>query len=148
MEYKQSSVYKLWSRNNIKLAVDSVIILTNSSWNDCIDTGRSTDGYVSFNQSGPSVYGSHLPVSFAMSNGEAEYISTTVACMTASFLRMSIYNLRYIEGDEYDHDSVRMKSVRIFIDIEAAISMAKCNNDTAGNRHVARHHYIWQRTAL
>ena len=38
---------------------------------------------------------------------------------------------------------------RIIIDNEAAICMAKCNKDTAGNRHVARRfHYVRQGTAL
>lgn len=38
---------------------------------------------------------------------------------------------------------------RFIIDNKAAISMAKCDNDTAGNRHVARcFHFIRQQTAL
>ena len=38
---------------------------------------------------------------------------------------------------------------RIIIGNEAAISMAKCDKDTAGNRHVARrYHYVRQGTAL
>ena len=38
---------------------------------------------------------------------------------------------------------------RIIIDNVAAISMAKCDKDTAGNGHVARcYHYVRQGTAL
>ena len=61
-DFKCSNVYKLLNNNNIETTEDSVIIFSDSSWNDCIDTGRSTGGYISFNQGGPADYGSHLPV--------------------------------------------------------------------------------------
>ena len=52
-------------------------------------------------------------------------------------------------SDNYDQDNISMELARIIIDNEAAISMATCNKDTAGNRHVARrYHYVWQGTAL
>ena len=42
-----------------------------------------------------------------------------------------------------------MEPARIIIDNEAAISMAKCNKDTAENRNVARrYHHVQQGTAL
>ena len=55
---------------------------------------------------------------------------------------MLIYDLKYLCSKEYD-------PAKIIIDNEAAISMAKCNKDTAGNRYVARRfHYVRQGTAL
>ena len=64
-----------------------------------------------------------------MSSGEAEYIYAAVACMRASYLRILINDMRF--------------------DNEATICMAKCDKDTAGNRHVARrYHYVQQGTAL
>ena len=39
-----------------------------------IDTGRSTGGNLSLTQGGAADYSSHLPVSVAMSSGEAEYM--------------------------------------------------------------------------
>ena len=56
-------------------------MFSNSSWNDCIDTGRSTGGYIALNQGGAVDYGSHLPVPVVISSGEAEYISAIVVCM-------------------------------------------------------------------
>ena len=73
-DYTNSPVYKLLTSNNIKTIEESIIIFTDSSWNDCVDTGRSTGGYISFSQGGPTDYGSHLPVPVAISSGEAEYI--------------------------------------------------------------------------
>ena len=49
----------------------------------------------------------------------------------------------------YDGDNLKCESSRIIVDNAAAISMARCNKDTAGNRHVARrHHYVRQGTTL
>ena len=61
-----------------------------------MDTGRSTGGYISFSQGGPTDYGSHLPVPIAMSSGEAEYISAAVACMRASHLRKLTAGNRHV----------------------------------------------------
>ena len=84
-----------------------------------------------------------------MSSGEAEYISAAVACMRASHLRMLTYDMRFLGSENYDSDNMNCEPARIIIDNEAAIAMAKCNKDTAGNRHVARRfHYVRQGTAL
>ena len=84
-----------------------------------------------------------------MSSGEAEYISAAVACMKASHLRMLMNDLRFMGDDDYDEDKVKLRPAIIIIDIKAAICMAKCYKDTAGNRHVARrYHYVRQGTAL
>ena len=84
-----------------------------------------------------------------MSSGEAEYISAAVACMRASHLRMLRYDLRNLGSPLYDGDVMSSEPAMIIIDNEAAISMAKCDKDTAGTRHVAkRYHYVRQGTAL
>ena len=141
--YKKSPVHNLLINNNIKTTEDTIIFFSDSSWNGCIDTGRSTGGYISFNQGGPVDYGSHLPVPVAMSSGEAEYISAAVACMRASHLRILIYGLRHMGSNEYDQDNVNMEPAIMIIDNEAAIAMAKCNKDMVGNRHLARrYHYV------
>ena len=100
-------------------------------------------------QGGLVDHSSHLPIPVAMSSGEAEYISAATACMRASHLRMLIYDLKYLGTPRYDGDNSNYEPARIIIDNEAAICMAKCNKDTAGNRHVARRfHYVRQGTAL
>ena len=50
---------------------------------------------------------------------------------------MLIYDLKYLCSEDYDGDNMEYELARIIIDNEAKISMAKCNKDTAGNRHVA-----------
>ena len=60
--------------------------------------------------------------------------------------------LKYKQFKQSDKDSLKSTSFHSIcsriIDHEAAISMAKCNKDTAGNRHVARrYYYVQQGTA-
>ena len=64
-----------------------MITFSDSSWNDCVGTGRSTGGHITFIQGGAVDYGSHLPVPVAMSSGEAEYISAAIAYMRANHLQ-------------------------------------------------------------
>ena len=58
-DYTNSSAYKLLTSNNIKTTEESIITFSDSSGNDCVDTGRSIGGYISFSQGGPNDYGSH-----------------------------------------------------------------------------------------
>ena len=73
-----------------------------------------------------------------MSSGEAEYISTAVACMRASYIRMLISDLKFLGIKEYDSNEHDYELATIIIDNEAAISMVTCNKDTAGNPMLLR----------
>ena len=65
-----------------------------------------------------------------MSSGEAEYIAAAVACMRASHIRILIYDLQYLDSEEYNPDEPTCEQ-------------------TAGRRHVARrYHYVRQGTTL
>ena len=69
--------------------------------------------------------------------------------MKASHLRMLVYDLRNMGSKLYDGDNLKCEPCRMIVDNEAAISIARCNKDTAGNRHVARrYHYVRQGTTL
>ena len=114
-----------------------------------MDTGRSTGRCITMVQASAVDYGSHLPVPVAMSSGEAKYISAVVACIQASHMRMLVYDLKFLGTNKYDSDEPYYEPATIIIDNEAAISMAICNKDTAGNCHIAqRYHYVRQGTAL
>ena len=84
---KESPIYKGLVENKITIDEDTVVTFTVSSWNDCIDTWRSTGGNCSIMQGGPVDHSSHLSIPKAMSSGEAKYISAATACMRASHLR-------------------------------------------------------------
>ena len=100
-------------------------------------------------QTGAVDYSSHLPIPVAMSSAEAEYISAAVACMCASHIKMLMYDLKFLGTKKYNSDEPVYEPATIIIDNKAAISMAKCYKDTAGNHHVSRrYHCVRQGTAL
>ena len=92
---KDTPIMTILRKNNIQITQVTIVMFSDSSWNDCIDSERSIGGYIALSQGGSVDYRSHLPVPMAMSSGEAEYISTAIACMRASHLRMLIYNLKF-----------------------------------------------------
>ena len=97
---------------------DTVVIFTDFSWNDCVDTGRSTGSNLSLTQRGAADYSSHLPVLVAMSSGEVEYIYIAVACIKVSYLRKLVYDLRFLGSDSYDGDNLKCEPSRIIVDSE------------------------------
>ena len=101
---KESPIHKILKENKIIHNKGTIITFTDSSRNDCVDTGRSTGGNISILQGGPVSHSSHLPVPVAMSSGKVENISAAAACMRASHLRMFIYDLKYLGTPKYDGD--------------------------------------------
>ena len=132
-DVKESPLHKPLKENGIIMKFDSIITFTDSSWNDCKDTGRSTGGHVTLIQGGAVDYGSHLPIPVVMSSGEAEYKAAAVACMRASHLRMLSYDFDFLGRENYDPDHIKYDPAIIIIDNEAAIAIFSCNKDTAGN---------------
>ena len=127
--YEYSQIYLLLKEHNITSDDKSAIPCSGPSWNDYVDTGRSTGGHVTFIEGGSFDYGSHLPVPVAMPSGKAEYISATVACMRASHLRILIYDLKFLYSEDYDGDNMEYEPVKIIFENKALISMARCNKD-------------------
>ena len=55
---------------------------SDSSWQDCPDTGRSTGIYIIFYQGGPIDHGTHVLGSVVQSSAESEY---NAACTVGTF---------------------------------------------------------------
>ena len=83
-----------------------MVIFTDSSWNDCIDNGKSSDGNLAMSQGRATDYSSHLPVPVAMSSGEAKLILAVAVYIKSSYLRMLIYDLRFLGSSSYDGDNL------------------------------------------
>ena len=64
---------------------------SDSSWQDCSDTGRSTGAYIIFYPGGPIDHGTHVPGSVAQSSAESEYNASFTAGMALSHSRMLIH---------------------------------------------------------
>ena len=59
-------------QSNIKTK-NHLIAFSDSSWQDCPDTGRSTGAYIIFYQGGPIDHGTHVLGPVAQSSVESEY---------------------------------------------------------------------------
>ena len=66
------------SNNNTK---NHLMDFSDSSWQDCPDTGRSTGAYIIFYQGGPIDHGTHVPGPVAKSSTESDYNTECTAGM-------------------------------------------------------------------
>ena len=64
---------------------------SDSSWQDCPGTGRSTGAYIIFYQGGPIDNGTHVPVPVAQSSAESEYNAACTAGMSLAHFRMVVH---------------------------------------------------------
>ena len=61
---------------------------SDSSWQDCPDTGRSKGAYIIFYQGGPIDHGTHVSGPVCQSSAESEYNSACTAGMDLLYFRM------------------------------------------------------------
>ena len=120
---KDSPTYMILLKNNITINEDTITISSDSSWNDCVDTGRSTGVNETTIQGGSVDSSSHLPTPVAMSSGEAEYISATATCMRASHLHIFTYDIKYLGTPKYDGDNLDYEPTKIIIDNNEAVAV-------------------------
>ena len=106
---------------------------SDSSWQDCPDTGRSTGAYIIFYQGGKIDHGTHGPGSVAQSSAESEYNAACTAGMALAHFRMFINELF-----NNDPDMVLKEPPLIVFDSKYVICMAKNGKDTKHTRHIAR----------
>ena len=97
---------------------------SDSSWQDCPDTGRSIGAYIIFYQGGPIDHGTHVPGPVAQSRAESEYNSACTAGMALAYFRMLVHEL-----SNEDPDMVPKESPLIVLDSKSAMCMAKNGKD-------------------
>ena len=71
-DLNDAPVTYLLIKANIKTK-NHLMDFSDSSWQDCPDTGRSTGEYNIFYQGGPIDHGSHVPGPVDQSSAESEY---------------------------------------------------------------------------
>jgi Reverse transcriptase (RNA-dependent DNA polymerase) len=117
-------------------------VFTDSSFQDCFDTGRSTCGYIVLMQGGVVDCSSVIPEPVALSSAEAEYNGCALACRATAFCRMLALELRGLSPD-------LPVLIPIFIDNAAAQAMSLSPRDTDRTRHIARRwHYVRAQVAF
>jgi len=115
--------------------------LTDSSWNDDQDTGRSTGCLILTYMGGVVDHSSNMLDPVALSSAELQYNEGCTAFMAASHLRMLLCEL------EGSHDET-MEATSIYFDSKSAIAMGINYRDTKHTRHIMRrYHYVRENIA-
>ena len=138
----ESPIYKICEKH--KIPMTELVGFSDSSWQDCPDTGRSTGGYKVFFQGGVIDANSFTPVPVALSSAEAEYMSCCNLGAMLCHLRELNYEFDYLSTDEYKIDGLYGDPPSIMlVDNQATVQMSKNYKVTAKNRHIARRwHFV------
>ena len=91
-DLNDATVTDLLRQANIKTK-NHLMDFSDSSWQDCLDTGRSTGAYIIFYQSGPIDHGPHVPVPVEESSAESEYNAECTAGMALAHFSMLVHEL-------------------------------------------------------
>ena len=110
---------------------------SDSSCQDCPETGRSTGAYIIFYQGGTIYHGKHVPGTLAQSSVESEYNASCTAVMALSHFRMLIHELLNNYPDIFPEESPL-----IVLDSKSAMCMANNGKDTKHIRNIYRRVYL------
>ena len=114
---------------------------SDSSWQDCPDTGRSTGAYIIFYQGGPIDHGTHVTGPVAQYSAESEYNAACTAGMALAHFRMLVHELL-----NEDPEMVPKEAPLIVLDGKSTMCMAKNGRDTKHTRHITRKmHFVRNR---
>ena len=101
-----------------------------SSWQDCLDTGRSTGEYIIFYQGGPIDHDTHVPGPVAQYSVESEYNAACTSGMALAYFRMSINELLNKDPKIFPEEAPL-----IVLDSKSVMCMANNGKDTKHTRH-------------
>ena len=108
-------VNDLLRQANIKTN-NKLMAFSESSWQDCPDTGRSTGACIIYYQGGPIDHGTHVPGPVAQYSAESYYNAACTAGMALAHFRMLLHEL--LNGDP---DIVPKEAPLIVLDINSAM---------------------------
>ena len=141
-DVSQSPVIKICNKH--KIEPTEIIGFSDTSWQDCPDSGRSTSGYKIFVQGGLVDAQSTMPVPVALSSAEAEYMGACNLGAMVCHLRDLKYEFDKLGCDDYNVDgsTASVPSI-LLIDNQATVRMSKNYKVTGKNRHVGRRwHFV------
>jgi hypothetical protein len=144
---KESPITDILSKHT--LPNSEIIVFTDASWQDCPDTGRSTQGYLIFYQGGVIEAHSSLQTPVAMSSCEAEVMACCTGCMAAAHIHMLLYDMKHLGTKAYDNtqSSLPNPPTVVCVDNEAACKMSLNDKLTKHTRHISRrYHFVRQGT--
>jgi hypothetical protein len=113
-----------------------MVMFTDSSWQDCPDTSRSTGCYLLYCQGGLVDAASFVPDPVALSSAEAEYQIAAFGCSGCEHTRQLFQELHGLDPDT-------PLTIPILTDSQSAMAMASSDRDTRRTRHIRRrYHYV------
>ena len=114
-----------------------ISIYSDADWGGELDSRRSTTGYVELWGKGAVAWSSHLQKTVAVSTQEAEYQALSAAAREALLARK-------VMGDF----GMKLETIRIFSDNQAAISLAENPMVQARSKHIdIQHHFVRDRVS-
>jgi hypothetical protein len=128
-DYTTAPLYKHLQANNLP-SDQTLIVMSDSSWNDDIDIGRSTGCFLIFFMGGLVDHSSNMPDPVALSSAEAEYNQACVATMALMHIVMVMNNLESLDED-YER-----KNIPLILDSNSAIAIGTSFKDTKHTRHI------------
>ena len=132
----RSPIYHLVKENAEANPNAPIIMFTDSSWQDCPDTGRSTGSYQIYQQGGIVEAACFVPNPVAMSSAEAEYNAVAHAMQRCANVRQVLQEL---SGNAPDAPL----NIPVLCDSESALIIGQNNKDTKRTRHIERRiHYV------
>jgi hypothetical protein len=108
-----------------------LVMFTDSSWQDCPDTSRSTGCYLICCQGGLVDAASFVPDPIALSSAEAEY-------QIAAFGVSGCEHTRQLFQELHGLDPNTPLTIPILTDSQSAMAMASSDRDTRRTRHIRR----------
>ena len=121
-----------------------------SSWQDCVDSGRSTGSYVILHYGGIIDYNSFLPVPVAQSSAESEYNTGAVAAMASAHTRYLDDDFKHLgqpAEERKSWDERHMEPSCLISDSKACIAISLSKKNTPKTRHIERRfHYLREGT--
>jgi hypothetical protein len=113
-----------------------IVMFTDSSWQDCPDTSRSTGCYLAFCQGGIVDRASFVPSPIAVSSAEAEY-------QIAAFGVSGCEHTQQVFQEMHGLDADTALTILILTDSQSAMAMASSDRDTRRTWHIRRrYHYV------
>ena len=139
---EDSPVHKICEKHGLEQT--EILGFSDTFWQDCPDTGRSTCGFKVFIQGGLIDAQSTMPVPVALSSPEAEYMGACNLGAMVCHLRDLLYEFRFLVTPFYDTEkTVPQVPSLLLVDNQATVRMSKNYKVTAKNRHIARRwHFV------
>jgi hypothetical protein len=111
-----------------------LVMFTDSSWQDCPDTSRSTGCYLICCQGGLVDAASFVPDPIALSSAEAEYQIAAFGVSGCEHTRQLFQELHGLDPDT-------PLTIPILADSQSAMAMASSDRDTRRTRHIRRRYH-------